>query len=112
MKYEGLKINSEACPGKEIWQKFRFGSKTEELGVIRGKLIIYTSTISVLLDTIQIKAAGRVESKIDDGFTKMAGQFEKIRKEIYKMASASHYLREIPFPHQMALSQQIRSRRS
>lgn len=60
-KYEGLKaLEGEAGAGKKLWQKLRFGSKTEELGVIRGRLIAYTSTIAVLLDTVQIKAADRV----------------------------------------------------
>jgi hypothetical protein len=87
-KYEGLKVlEGEAGAGKKLWQKLRFGSKTEELGILRYKLIAYTSTIAVLLDTIQIKAADRVESKIDDGFTEVVGRFEKMRKEIYKMAS-------------------------
>jgi hypothetical protein len=45
----------------------KFGSKAEELGVIRGKLLTYTSAISVILDTMQIRAADRVESKIDEG---------------------------------------------
>lgn len=87
-KYEGLKVlEGEAGAGKKLWQKLRFGSKTEELGIIRCRLIAYTSTIAVLLDTVQIKAADRVESKIDDGFTEIVGRFEKMRKEIYKMAS-------------------------
>jgi hypothetical protein len=86
-KYEGLKLEGEAGARKKLWQKLRFGSKTEELGVIRGKLIAYTSTISVLLDIVQIKAADRVESKIDKGFMEIVGRFEKMRKEIYNMAS-------------------------
>jgi predicted small secreted protein len=86
-KYEGLKVEGEAGARKKLWQKLRFGSKTEELGVIRGKLIAYTSTISVLLDIVQIKAADRVESKIDKGFMEIVGRFEKMRKEIYNMAS-------------------------
>jgi hypothetical protein len=86
-KYEGLKIDSHASPSKKIWQRFRFGSKTEELGVIRGKLITYTCTISILIDTLQIHAADRVEGKIDGGFAEIASQFEKIRKEIFQIAS-------------------------
>ncbi|KAN0108718.1 hypothetical protein V8E51_008460 [Hyaloscypha variabilis] len=87
-KYEGLKVlEREVGAGKRLWQKLRFGSKTEELGIIRCRLIAYTSTIAVLLDTVQIKAADRVESKIDGGFAEIVGRFEKMRKEIYKMAS-------------------------
>jgi hypothetical protein len=86
-KYERLDIGSNARPERKIWQRLRFGSKIEELSVIRGKLIVYTSTISVLLDTIHLNAADRIETKVESGFKKISGQFEKMRKEIYKIAS-------------------------
>ncbi|PVH89401.1 hypothetical protein DL98DRAFT_580097 [Cadophora sp. DSE1049] len=85
-KYEGLKADGEASGGKKFWQRLRFGSKAEELGVIRGKLVTYTSTMSILIDTMQIKASDRVEGKIDDGFRKMTGEFESIRNEIVNIA--------------------------
>ncbi|KAG4426525.1 hypothetical protein IFR04_000407 [Cadophora malorum] len=86
-KYEGLKPDGETSGGKRFWQRFRFGSKAEELGVIRGKLVTHASTMSILIDTMQIMASDRVEGQIDDGFTKMAGAFERIRKEIVNIAS-------------------------
>jgi hypothetical protein len=80
--------------GKKIWQRFRFGSKIEDLAAIRGKLIVYTSTISVLIDAMQLRAtdrlettAIRVEDKVEVGFAEMRGQFENIRKEIYMIAA-------------------------
>jgi len=88
-KYEGLKVDSEAGTGKKLWQKLRFGSKTQELSSIRGKLINYTSTISVFLDTMQIKAAHRMESKIDDGFSDIKGEFGRMRKEVFKVGLSS-----------------------
>jgi hypothetical protein len=57
-KYEGLKVDGQPSAGKKLWQRFRFGSKTEELVVIRGKLITYTSSIWILIDTMQIQATG------------------------------------------------------
>jgi hypothetical protein len=90
-KYEGLKVDSEAGTGKKLWQKLRFGSKTQELSSIRGKLINYTSTISVFLDTMQIKAAHRMESKIDDGFSDIKGEFGRMRKEVFKLASQARH---------------------
>jgi hypothetical protein len=86
-KYKGLAIYGRASMGKKLWQRFKFGSKTEELGVARGKLITYTSTMSIIIDAMQIQAVDCVEGKIDEGFNKMSGQFERIRKEIYTMAS-------------------------
>ncbi|KAH7364672.1 hypothetical protein BKA65DRAFT_143030 [Rhexocercosporidium sp. MPI-PUGE-AT-0058] len=86
-KYEGLKPDGQASGGMKFWQRLRFGSKAEELGVIRGKLVTYTSMISVLIDTMQIQAVDRVETKIDAGFTEMTGQFAKMRRDIYTIAS-------------------------
>lgn len=57
-----------------------------ELGVVRGKLITYTSTISIIIDAMQIRSTDRVESKIDGGFAEMSSQFEKMRKEIFDIA--------------------------
>jgi hypothetical protein len=85
-KYEGLRTDISAGAGKKLWQRFRFGSRTEELGVVRGKLITYTSTISIIIDTMQIRVTDRVESKIDGGFAEMSLQFEKMRKEIFDIA--------------------------
>jgi hypothetical protein len=86
-KYNGLQSGGEAGIGPKTWQRLRFGSKIEELDSIRNKIITYTSTISVLLDTMQLKASDRIETKLKDGFTEMTGQFEKMRREIYRMAA-------------------------
>ncbi|KAE8446678.1 hypothetical protein EG329_011722 [Mollisiaceae sp. DMI_Dod_QoI] len=86
-KYEGLKIDSQAGLGKKLWQRFRFGSKIEELMSIRSKLITYTSTLSILLDTLHIQAADRLEIKIEGGLTDLGGKFEKMRKEIFEIAT-------------------------
>jgi hypothetical protein len=65
----------------------------KELAAIRGKLIVYTSTISVLIDAMQLRAADRleattirVEDKVEAGFADMKSEFEHIRKEIYTIA--------------------------
>jgi hypothetical protein len=86
-KYTTLNGEGQSSVGKKIWQRFRFGSKIQELGVVRGKLITYKSTMSILLDTMQSQALDRVEDKIDDGFGEVKGEFERMRKEIYSMAS-------------------------
>jgi hypothetical protein len=94
-KYDALGGDGQPSVGKKIWQRFRFGSKIEELAAIRGKLIVYTSTISisVLIDAMQLRAADRleattirVEDKVEAGFADMKGEFEHIRKEIYTIA--------------------------
>lgn len=86
-RYGGLEKNSEARSERKLWQRLRFGSKIEELGVVRAKIITYTSTVSVLLDTIQLRAADRIETKVDGGFQEMNCQFERIRQAIYSIAS-------------------------
>jgi hypothetical protein len=85
-KFEGLEEDGVMGKGKRLWQRLRFGSKMEDLGVVRAKLITFTSTISVLLDTMQIKASDRIEGKIDDGFSNVKGTFEQLRKEIRTIA--------------------------
>lgn len=72
---------------RRAWHRFRFGFKIENLAGIRSKLIICTSTISVLLDTMQLKATGRVECKIDDGIAKVMGSFDHMRKAIDDIAA-------------------------
>jgi hypothetical protein len=61
--------------------------RSGELGIVRGKLITYTSTLSVLIDTTQAQDLDRVEAKLDDGFGEVKGEFERVRKEIYNMAA-------------------------
>ncbi|MCJ1246844.1 hypothetical protein MMC30_004053 [Trapelia coarctata] len=90
--HEGLNPNGGASSaGKTLWHRYRFGSKMEDLATIRSKTIVYTSTISVLLDTMQLKATGRIESKIDDGFAKVTGliedNFGAMRKSIFQIAT-------------------------
>jgi hypothetical protein len=87
VKYETLNGEGQPSVSKKLWQRLRFGSRSEELGIVRGKLITYTSTMSVLIDTIQTQAIGRVETKIDVGFGEVKGEFERMRKEIYSMAA-------------------------
>jgi len=90
--HEGLNPESGASSaGKTLWHGYRFGSKMEDLVTIRSKTIVYTSTISVVLDTMQLKATGRIESKIDDGFAKVTDvlkdNFGAMRKSIFQIAT-------------------------
>jgi hypothetical protein len=86
-KYTTLGRDGSSRLGKRVWQRLWFGSKTQELGVVRGKLITYTSTMSILIDMMQSQALDRVETKIDDGFGEVRGEFERMRKEILSMAT-------------------------
>lgn len=86
--YEGLNPERGAASStKKAWHRFKFGFKTSDLASIRTQLITHTSTISVLLDTMQLKATGRVESKIDDGFANLMGSFDHMRRVIYQIAA-------------------------
>jgi hypothetical protein len=91
MKYDGLNLDSKAGTGKKLRHRLGFGSKIAELGVIRGKLITYTSTISVLIDTMQLQGTKRIETKVEGGFAdvkvELKTQFDLLRKEIYSIAS-------------------------
>jgi hypothetical protein len=87
-------LNGEGQPsvGKKIWQRFRFGSNIQEFGVVRGKLITHTSTMSILFDTMQSQSLDRVENKIDNGFGEVKGEFERMRHEIKNMATRARAL--------------------
>ena len=86
-KYTALSGEGHPSVRKKIWQRFKFGSNIQELGVVRGKLITHTSTMSILFDTMQSQALDRVENKIDDGFGEVKGEFEEMRREIKNMAT-------------------------
>ncbi|PMD47017.1 hypothetical protein L207DRAFT_506085 [Hyaloscypha variabilis F] len=82
-KYEGLLADGEAVSGtRKLWHKIRFGSKIQWLGDFRAKIITYTSTISVLLDAMQLNATGRLEDKVDAGFANMMDNFISMKKAI------------------------------
>lgn len=91
-KYTALSGKGHPSVGKKIWQRFRFGSNIQELGVVRGKLITHTSTMSILFDTMQSQSLDRVENKIDDGFGEVKGEFERMRHEIKNMATRARAL--------------------
>jgi hypothetical protein len=86
-KYDGLSTTGDAVSApKKLWHQLRFSTKIEQLGDVREKLIQYTSTISVLLDTVQLRATGRVEDKLDNVSSQMAEGFESLKRAILGMA--------------------------
>lgn len=66
-------------PTRKLWHKIRFGSKIQALGEVRGKIILYTTTISVVLDAMQLRATGRLEDKLDATNTAMKDGFQSIK---------------------------------
>jgi hypothetical protein len=78
-KYEGLSGNKPVNPTSKLWHKIRFGSKIQALGEVRGKITFYTTTIAVLLDTMQLRATGRLEDKLDATSTAMIDGFQSIK---------------------------------
>jgi len=97
-KYKGLAPDS-ADVGKatKVWQKLRFGTEIEDLGKLRWKIITYTSTLAVLVDSINLKAtervgdvADRIESRMETGFAEMSDRlerFEDMRKAVLFIAT-------------------------
>lgn len=80
-KFSG--VQSTIGLGMKIWQRWRFGNKIAELATIRGKIVTYVSSISLYLDTLQVKASNRIEEKIDD----VHGELRGIHKVIDKIAA-------------------------
>ncbi|XMA17527.1 hypothetical protein WAI453_010318 [Rhynchosporium graminicola] len=92
-KYKGLAPDGvDIGKASKLWQKFRFGTEIEDLGKLRWKIITYTSTLAVLVDSINLKAtervgdiAGRIENQMGDGFAEMMDRlegFEDMRKAV------------------------------
>ncbi|CZT45795.1 uncharacterized protein RSE6_06147 [Rhynchosporium secalis] len=97
-KYKGLAPHGvDIGKASKLWQKFRFGTEIEDLGKLRWKIITYTSTLAVLVDSINLKAtervgdiAGRIENRMGDGFTEMMDRlegFEDMRKAVLFIAT-------------------------
>lgn len=53
-----------AASGKKVWNRLRFSSK--EISSIRDKLVFYTSTISLFLQTLGSGSLRRIEGKLDE----------------------------------------------
>lgn len=82
-RYEGLSGDGEPVGlRRKISNRIGFGSKIQSLGEIRGKIIMYTSTISVVLDAMQLKATGRLEDRMNVGFSQLQENFHSMRKSI------------------------------
>ncbi|KAL5329534.1 hypothetical protein ACEPPN_003048 [Leptodophora sp. 'Broadleaf-Isolate-01'] len=97
-KYHGLAPDStEVGKASKLWQRFRFGTEIEDLGKLRWKIITYTSTLAVLVDSINLKAtervgdiAGRIENQMETGFAEMHDRlerFEDMRKAVLFIAT-------------------------
>lgn len=97
-KYRGLAPgNEEVGKATKLWQRWRFGTEIEDLGKLRWKIITYTSTLAVLLDSIHMKAtervgdiAGRVENQMQSGLAMMQNKlegFEEMRKAVLFIAT-------------------------
>ncbi|KAH7398088.1 hypothetical protein BKA64DRAFT_57319 [Cadophora sp. MPI-SDFR-AT-0126] len=97
-KYKGLAPDSaEVGKATKFWQKLRFGTEIEDLEKLRWKIITYTSTLAVLVDSINLKAtervgdvAGRIESRMETGFADISDRlerFEDMRKAVLFIAT-------------------------
>ncbi|KAJ5035009.1 uncharacterized protein L3040_008271 [Drepanopeziza brunnea f. sp. 'multigermtubi'] len=97
-KYRGLAPgNIEFGKAAKLWQRWKFGTEIEDLGKLRWKIITYTSSLAVLVDSIHMKAtervgdtAGRIESQVGTGFAEVQNRlegFEDMRKAILFIAT-------------------------
>ena len=98
VKYRGLAPdNAETSKSKKLWHRMRFGAELDELGKFRWKIITYTSTLAVLLDSVHLKAtdrvekiAGRVEGQVESGFAEVLDRlegFEDMRRAVLYIAT-------------------------
>lgn len=99
VKYRGLapEATAETSKSKKLWHRMRFGAELDELGKFRWKIITYTSTLAVLLDSVHMKATdrvekivGRVEGRVESGFAEVLDRlegFEDMRKAVLYIAT-------------------------
>jgi len=98
VKYHGLAPDTtETSKSKKLWHRMRFGAELDELGKFRWKIITYTSTLAVLLDSVHLKAtdrvekiAGRVEGRVESGFAEVLDRlegFEDMRRAVLYIAT-------------------------
>jgi hypothetical protein len=85
-KYNGLAEDGvETSQPKKIWHRMRFGAEVEDLGKFRWKIITYTSSLAVFLDSLHLKssdrvekATGRVENKLEAGFAEVMDRLDRL----------------------------------
>jgi hypothetical protein len=83
-KYHGLAEDGlEVSGAKKFWHRWKFGNELDEVVKFRWKIMSYTSTMAVLMDSINLgatnrveKTAGRVEDKVEAGFNKVMDRLE------------------------------------
>ncbi|PMD41550.1 hypothetical protein L207DRAFT_565401 [Hyaloscypha variabilis F] len=97
-KYHGLAEDGlEVSGAKKFWHRWKFGNELDEVVKFRWKIMSYTSTMAVLMDSINLgatnrveKTAGRVEDKVEAGFNKVMDRlegFEDMRKAVLYVAT-------------------------
>jgi hypothetical protein len=85
-KYNRLAEDGEkSSQPRKLWQQMRFGAEVEDLEKVRWKIITYTSSLAVFLDSLHLKssdrvekAAGRVENKLEAGFTEVMDRLDRL----------------------------------
>lgn len=64
-KYNGLSDTERS--GRKLWQKIRFGNgEVVDIRDLRGKLVYYTSAISLFVNMVSMGSLGRVESQMNN----------------------------------------------
>ncbi|KAG8526153.1 uncharacterized protein KY384_000146 [Bacidia gigantensis] len=62
-KYSSLNGGARGIPN--VWQRFRFGNEEMTIKDIRGKMIFYTSALSLYLNMVSVGSSGRVERQME-----------------------------------------------
>jgi hypothetical protein len=68
---------------------------TQLAPAVKGKVVLYTTTISVLLDAVQLRATGRLEDKLDATSTALMDGFQSMKlamvEEVSKAKAVSRH---------------------
>ena len=63
-KYNALSERERS--GRKLWQKVKFGNgETGDIGKLRSKIVLYTSTMTFYLNMVSMGAVGRIEQKMN-----------------------------------------------
>ena len=72
------RVGSDTGP-KALWDKTRFGSnEMDQLGGIRAKLISHTTSLTLFLDTIQLRQSGKLATPLDYNVDKLDLILDKV----------------------------------
>lgn len=87
-KYGRLSADGSSTPpsSRVLWDKIRFGSnEMDQLGAFRGKLISHKTSLTLFLDTIQLRHSGNMANTLTSHGDQLAVVLDKVDRIAARM---------------------------